>query len=379
MKIVLATSEFPPVHGGIGAYALAIASAAAKAGHRVILVAPDYGTAQHPEDANYSFEIRRFGGGRHSAAAAALKLMLMWRVWMEHRDADIVHAVDWPFYIPLALSPFRNRAKCFATFHGTEVNFMRRRPRRLALDISGFWRTWLTPVTNSRYTTALLTKSFPESARLDLRTVPLGVVTPPRIENQTLARAELGMEGCDLIVLTVGRVVPRKGHHHLARALSSLDPSLAKRITWLICGPADDPHYVEQVRQASVGSYVQARWMGAVPRRVIDAAFTAADLFCLAAQPGFKGEVEGFGLVYLEAASFGLPSVGTDLGGVSDALIPGVTGQLVPANDELKLASTIEQLLLDPDARASLSRSARLYAAEQTWAKVVENTYGFAG
>jgi glycosyltransferase involved in cell wall biosynthesis len=375
MKIVLMTSEFSPVHGGIGTYALEIANAAGLAGHSVVVVAPDYGVSSVDEMHWPLFRVERFRGGRHNSMGALAKLMLVWQLSFRHSDADVVHAVDWPFYIPLALSPFRVRATCVATFHGTEINFMRSAFRRLALNIARFWNGWFIAVTNSRYTTDLLTRSFPGARELPIRTIPLGVRMPDGIMNKGAARAKLELEGCDLILLTVGRVVPRKGHHFLARALALLSPEIARRITWLVCGPTDDAVYVQQVQSVIATGMVRAHFTGAVPRAVVDAAFSASDLFCLSAQPGLNGEVEGFGLVFLEAASFALPSVGTNTGGIPDAIASNVSGQLVPVDDEAELARTIEGLLRNDDERLRLAQSALAYAREQSWLRVANLTY----
>jgi glycosyltransferase involved in cell wall biosynthesis len=82
--------------------------------------------------------------------------------------------------------------------------------------------------------------------------------------------------------------------------------------------------------------------------------------------------VEGFGLVYLEAAAHGLPVVAHDVGGVADAVIDGVTGLLVPPERPLQLAAAFEKLIHDPALRRRLGTAGREWAGRNCWRKSAE-------
>ena len=103
MKIALLTSEFPPFNGGVGTYALELAVAASAAGHSVTVLAPDYGGEQSQFDAAQRFSTRRFPGGVASASGLWTRIKAT-RNLLRGEKFDIVHAVDWPFFIPVGCS-----------------------------------------------------------------------------------------------------------------------------------------------------------------------------------------------------------------------------------------------------------------------------------
>ncbi|MEO1293694.1 MAG: glycosyltransferase family 4 protein, partial [Pseudomonadota bacterium] len=77
--------------------------------------------------------------------------------------------------------------------------------------------------------------------------------------------------------------------------------------------------------------------------------------------------VEGFGIVYLEAAACGTPSIAGRDGGASDAVLDGETGLLVDGNDPAAIALALETLLTAPEKRAAMGEAARRHAERQTW------------
>ncbi len=96
-----------------------------------------------------------------------------------------------------------------------------------------------------------------------------------------------------------------------------------------------------------------------------------ADILCL---PSYR---EGFGTVVIEAAAMGIPTVGTDIYGLSDSIVNGVTGMLVPPRDSKVLAVALSALLENEEQRVAMGRAARhrvekLFDANRVNAKVVE-------
>ena len=86
--------------------------------------------------------------------------------------------------------------------------------------------------------------------------------------------------------------------------------------------------------------------------------------------------VEGFGLVYLEAAAHGLPVVAHDVGGVSEAVADGVTGLLVPPDRPAQLAAAFERLIHDEHLRHRLGNAGREWAGRNCWKQSAEVLFG---
>ena len=135
LNILLLTSEFAPAMGGIGTYASEIAAAASRLGAKVTVVAPDYAQRTH-DDRSLPFEVIRFSGGLHSMRDMPRKIMLARRGVRSDRY-DVVHAADWPFFIPVALSRWRTPARVLMTVHGTEINETQTPLKRMAIRGAG--------------------------------------------------------------------------------------------------------------------------------------------------------------------------------------------------------------------------------------------------
>lgn len=376
MKLLILAGEFPPFRGGIATYAREIAEAAADLGHDVTVAAPSYFKDNEEADRTYPFRILRFRGGENTASGIVDKAM--WTIKLAASEHfDVVHAADWPFFLPVAVSGFRRRARCLITFHGTEINQMHRRSRRIALALVRFWSGWALSIANSRYTADRLRRVFPEQRADRLRAVPLGVRPPRRLAmiKRSVARADIGLVDGDFVLLSLGRVVPRKGHHVTVAAIGNLPEAMRRQIVWYVVGPEIDQDYAARIKSEAAARGVRAIFAGGLPEDALERAFAAADLLCVPSVWGINGEFEGFGLVYIEAGLRGLPSVATTVGGIPDAVIDGETGILVAPDDPVALAHALARLWEDSALRAKMGAAAMDHACAATWTRVAASTY----
>jgi phosphatidylinositol alpha-1,6-mannosyltransferase len=163
-------------------------------------------------------------------------------------------------------------------------------------------------------------------------------------------------------LLTVSRLVPRKGHARVLKAVSELQkeiPNLRYRIL------GDGPELGEIIRLANdLGIYDLVRLSGRVTDTEIAEAYAEADVFVM---PTVADEIdrEGFGTVYLEAAAHGLPSIATKLPGVDEAVLDGETGILVPDGDIEALKAAILRLYHQPEERQRLGQTGQKRASEE--------------
>ncbi len=375
MKILILSSEFEPFRGGIGTYAQQMALAAAELGHSVTVLAADYGGEGKVQTSPY--RVLRYPGGQHSMRDIPAKIALVRRLARQEADFDIVHAADWPFYIPLAMSSYRGRSRCLLTFHGSEVTFMRHPIRALPLAILDFWNGWAECIANSRDTAARLSAAFrpPDSA---VRIVHPGVGREwlsARVD-RSKARGMLGIAGERFVIVSLGRVVRRKGYDLLFDALSRLPQEIVARMEWHIVGPMIDMAYAKDLRDRVALLPCRVIMTGSLPQGEAALRLSAADLFCLPGQR-LKGEgIEGFGLAFVEAGALGLPSLATDIGGIVDAIAHGESGMLVAENDVPALAAALLRLYRHPSERARLGDGALRRAKASGWTRTATETYG---
>ncbi|ORB73262.1 glycosyltransferase [Mycobacterium scrofulaceum] len=172
-------------------------------------------------------------------------------------------------------------------------------------------------------------------------------------------------------IVSVGRLVPRKGFETLISAL----PRVPDTELVVVGGPAradfaDDPEARELQRLAAeLGVAHRVRLLGAVTRREMPALLRSADV--VACTPWY----EPFGIVPLEAMACGVPVVATAVGGIRDTVVDDVTGRLVPPKDPARLGDAIAALLSDRDRRTAMGAAGRERArARYTWDRVAADT-----
>jgi phosphatidylinositol alpha-1,6-mannosyltransferase len=158
-------------------------------------------------------------------------------------------------------------------------------------------------------------------------------------------------------ILTVSRVAPRKGHHLLLEALKRVKHTFI----WDVVGTGPLLEEVDaRVEQSAIAG--QTILHGAVDDGQLALLFGQCDLFALTpveVREGDDVDAEGFGMVYLEAASYGKASIGSTLGGCAEAIADGSTGLAVDPRDTEALARAVELLLSSLELRRSMGRAAR--------------------
>lgn len=159
-------------------------------------------------------------------------------------------------------------------------------------------------------------------------------------------RAELGLIDKKVIVC-VGRLIPRKGQDKLIRALAKVRKAIPTAHLLLV----GEGGYRSKLEKLADTEKVRdaVSFVGRVSYSQLSGYIRAGDLFAMPARSRMAGlEVEGLGIVYLEASACGLPVIAGDSGGAPDAVMDGVTGILVHGNDIEEIASAIKELLSDP-------------------------------
>jgi len=197
-----------------------------------------------------------------------------------------------------------------------------------------------------------------------LHVIPPGVDQPasPRGRDQDAARHS------PPIVITVARLSDRyKGFDVMIRALP-LVRARVPAMRWVVVGEGPLRGELEAMT-VSYGVADCVTFTGALCDRDRDEWLERASVFAMPSRelPGGQGG-EGFGLVYLEAGTHGLPSVAGNVGGSTDAVIDGATGVTVDPTDHVAVADAIADLLLEPARSELLGAGAREHAARLSWA-----------
>ena len=165
------------------------------------------------------------------------------------------------------------------------------------------------------------------------------------------------------VVVCVSRLVPRKGQDALIRALPAVRRKVPDAALLIVSGGPDRKRLHRLAAQAGVAEHVV--FTGSVPWGDLPAHYAAGDVYAMPCRTRRRGlDVEGLGIVYLEASATGLPVLAGDSGGAPDAVKEGETGYVVNGRDLAAIAARLSTLLLDRDLAARMGAAGRAWVEE---------------
>ena len=368
--IVLATHEFFPTRGGVGVYVQELAAAALRQGREVCVLAP-----RHPRWTETRAPVPLEGlphppwPGEPGRLAATAGHLLRQRRRLRGCVLHLCQQGPLRVMMALRLLGLVRPARLLVTLHGSEL---------MQLSAGGPGRRGLAALLAradrvavlSAWVRDQLTSRFPAAG-------PKTVLTPgaPRTSLLGPADAPHPRAGGRLVLLSVGRIHPRKGQAALLRALARLDRETGARLRCVMVGPVIDRAYARELARLAGACRTEVVMAGEVDDEELARHYAAADLFALTSEATPRS-VEGFGLVCLEASASGLPVLAHRSGGVEDAVRAGVTGLLVEPGDDAALADALRRLAGDPGLRRRLGENGRRFASGFSWDACANATYG---
>ncbi|MGF0319947.1 glycosyltransferase family 4 protein [Nocardia fluminea] len=359
-RTLLVTNDFPPRPGGIQSYLQALSNQLPP--EDLVVYAPRWRGDSHEKfDAAQKFQVVR-----HPTT-----LMLPTPAVIKRASALLrEHACDTVWFgaaAPLAaMAPMLRRAgaeRILASTHGHEVGWSMLPGSRQVLRSIGEHTDVVTYV--SKYTRGRFASAFgPRSA---LEHLPPGV-DPTEFRPDPAAREELRARyglGERPTVLCLSRLVPRKGQDMLIVAMTEI----RERVDGAVLVIAGGGPYETRLRALAEALGVQDSvvFTGRVPSGELAAHHTIADVFAMPCRTRGAGlDVEGLGIVFLEASATGVPVVAGDSGGAPETVREGETGIVVHGRSAPQISDAIVELLTDRDKAARMGAAGRAWV-EQNW------------
>lgn len=356
-RTLLITNDFPPRQGGIQSYVQALSERLPA--QDLVVYAPAWpGAAEF--DAAHPFEVVRHPGSLMlpvpSVARRAIDL-----VRQHHLEAVWFGAAA-----PLALlTPVLRRAgiiRSVASTHGHEVGWSMLPVSRQALRSIGRHVDVITFV--SRYARSRIAAALGPLAALEY--LPAGVDTEvfaPDPVGRARIRSQLRL-GDRPVVACISRLVARKGQDVLIKALPAI-VAVAPDVVLLVVGDGPERAALER-SAAELGVADHVVFTGAVPWLELPAHYAAADVFAMPCRTRGRGlDVEGLGIVFLEASAMALPVVAGDSGGAPEAVLEGKTGVVVPGRDVQAVAQAVTNLLVHRDTARKWGAAGREWVADR--------------
>ncbi len=250
-----------------------------------------------------------------------------------------------------------------ATTHGHEAGWAQLPAARQLLRRIGDGTDTLTYL--GEYTRSRIAGALTERAAARMVQLPPGVdekAFHPGSGSDEI-RARLGLTDRPVVVC-VSRLVPRKGQDTLILALPRVLSRVPDAVLLIVGGGPYRGDLERLARQTGVSGSV--RFTGPVPGAELPAHYGAGDVFAMPCRTRRGGlDVEGLGIVYLEASATGLPVVAGDSGGAPDAVLDGETGWVVRGGAVEESANRIIALLRDPELRQRMGERGRAWVEER--------------
>nr|WP_206028104.1 glycosyltransferase family 4 protein [Rhodococcus kroppenstedtii] len=352
-RTLLVTNDFPPRRGGIQSYLHTFARLLPP--ESLVVYAPRWRGDTHVRfDAEQPFEVVR-----HPTTLMLPTPLVARRAARLVRERGC-ETVWFGAAAPLAvLGPHLRRAgasRVVASTHGHEVGWSMLPAARQTLRRIGSTTDVVTYV--SRYTRGRFASAFGSDAALEH--VPPGVdstVFRPDDAARAELRARYGL-GDRPTVLCLSRLVPRKGQDVLIRALAGIREQIDGAVLVIVGGGP----YGDALRRLATACGVAEHvvFTGSVPADELAAHHTIADVFAMPCRTRGAGlDVEGLGIVFLEASATGVPVVAGRSGGAPETVIEGVTGRTVDGTDVEDVTRSVVEVLRDRDAAAAMGAAGR--------------------
>jgi phosphatidylinositol alpha-1,6-mannosyltransferase len=361
-KILLVTNDFGPRAGGIETFVIGLLERIK--GHEVTVF-----TSQQGDTSVYDQQwIDKFGV---RVIRDQSKILLpSWRVTRAAKKIVAAKNIDVVVFgaaAPLALmSPSLRKSgvkKIIALTHGHEVWWAKIFPFRLAIKRIGKNVDHLTYL--GEFTRQAISKPLTRKSATEMVKIAPGIDTAHFIPQPDAMqkRKELGLQD-KKIIISVGRLVHRKGQDNLIQAM----PAVLKKIPnahLLLVGEGPYRKHLEKlVMKSSLEQNVT--FAGRIMYDRLPSYLSAADLFAMPSRSRFFGlEVEGLGIVYLEASACGIPVVAGNSGGAPDAVLEGVTGLCVDGTNIEQITAAIVEICSDAERASHMGAAGRNWIVNQ--------------
>ncbi|MFF5036554.1 glycosyltransferase family 4 protein [Nocardia salmonicida] len=359
-RTLLVTNDFPPRPGGIQSYLQALSNQLPP--EDLVVYAPRWRGDSHEKfDAAQKFQVVRHPTTLMLPTPAVIKRASA--LLREHRCDTVWFGAAAPLAV---MAPILRRAgaeRILANTHGHEVGWSMLPGSRQVLRSIGEHTDVVTYV--SKYTRGRFASAF--GPRAALEHLPPGV-DPTEFRPDPAAREELRARyglGERPTVLCLSRLVPRKGQDMLIVAMSEI----RERVDGAVLVIAGGGPYETRLRALAEALGVQNSvvFTGRVPSGELAAHHTIADVFAMPCRTRGAGlDVEGLGIVFLEASASGVPVVAGDSGGAPETVREGETGIVVHGRSVSQISDAIVELLTDRDKAAQMGAAGRAWV-EQNW------------
>ena len=353
---IIVTRSFPPEVGGMQNLMWGLTCSLAK--YNLVKVFADFHENYKEHDQKVSFSIDRVGGIKFLRKHR--KSYLVNEFIKKNKNISCVIADHWK-----SLELIKTTKKKICLIHSKEINHPK--GSRLNKKVLEVLNNVDHVVANSNFTKNLAINLGVEEKRLVV--INPGVDPVEEIPKEDLKQADEMLKGKKQRLITVSRFDKRKNHEKVIMAIRNLKEKYPD-ITYTCIGYGDEEENLKKlVIELKLDNYVV--FLSDISNELKNALVAKSNIFIMPSII-YKSSVEGFGISFIEAAQYGIPSIGGKDGGASDAIIHDKTGLICDGNNLDDIYTSIDNLL-EKNKYLNLGKEAKIHSENFLWDKIIES------
>ncbi len=355
MNVLVLSSEFPPKVGGIGTFAYNLSIGLAKAGKKVKVLTFGSGYSKNVEENLEIFQIHAFWNKK----IVKIFPLTLWAIWIcfKSKPGKIL-AMVWTHegIVGFLIKKILN-VKYILMTHGSEI-LRHRDDLNKQVIMKKVFEEAESICANSNFTKELV-------ASLGFKDLSISVINPPislrKIKTDDKIDQKFDLQG-KRVLLTVSRLVPRKGHALVIEALAQLLPSYPD-LFYVMTGKGAYGKELEGIaREKGILDHVKIT--GFLTDQEVSQLYRRCEIY-VSPSVEVNKDIEGFGISLAEASAHGKPVIAGQCGGVTDAVLDEQTGLLIKKPTVEKLVVCISRLLEDESLRDRLGSSGKKFVEDE--------------
>ena len=352
---LIVTRAFPPEVGGMQNLMWGLARSLSK--YHMTKVFADYAENHNQFDNTVSFSIERIGGAK--IFRKFRKAYLINELLKKNNNIKGIIADHWK-----SLELIKSNKKKICLIHSKEINH--KKGSMLNKRVLRVLNNTNYVVANSKFTKNLASEIGVEQDKIVV--INPGIDEPIQIEKKILNEAENILGNKNPRLITISRFDKRKNHEKVIMALRNLK-QLYPSIIYTCVGSGDEENNIKNlVKELNLEN--QVIFLKNISQELKNALVSKSNLFVMPTIV-YKKSVEGFGIAYVEAAQYGVPSIGGKDGGASDAIKDKETGIICDGNNLEEIYSSID-LILKNNSYLEFGKKAKEYSTKFEWNNIVK-------
>lgn len=358
-NILLLSSEFPPLPGGIGNHALHLALSLQSVGNDVSVVTNQRSPIIHEEiifDNQLPFKVERVPRKKIEAITYCNRIYKALQGVRNRKITTVLCSGKFSLWTGAFLKTLYSNKKYIAILHGSEIN------------AGGFLSKAITKWSINQFDTLIAVSNFTKNLALEKnKDLQITVINNGFAFPQTdSVHNDLIIKGNPVIV-TVGNVTQRKGQQNVIKALPLLKETFLE-IQYHIVGIPTEKATFEKLAQ-SLGVAENITFHNALSNEDLKKVLLQSKVFVMLSDALKNGDVEGFGIAVLEANALEIPAIGSKNSGIADAIQDGFSGKLVDPHDANEIKLALKDIMNNYEVYAA---NAKEWSTQFTWDIIVK-------